>query len=62
VKGRWKLADLPSKNWQSIRFDYWKDNHFILGDFQSLTKFMGSSGGDITLSLGNESRMEVADV
>ena len=62
VKGRWKLGDLPSKNWQSIRFDYWKDNHFILGDFQSLTKFMGSSGGDITLSLGNESRMEITDV
>jgi hypothetical protein len=62
VEGKWKLGDLPSKNWKPIRFDYWKDNEFILGDFQGFTKFLGSSGGDKALTLIKNSDMESSDV
>ena len=62
VKGKWKLGDLPSKNWQSIRFDYWNDKHFLLGDFQSFTNFLGSSGGDTALTAVENTTKEQNDV
>ncbi|WP_261845009.1 SIR2 family protein [Aliamphritea ceti] len=45
VKGKWKLGDLPSRNWELIRNEYWNDDSFILGDFLQFGKFLARSGG-----------------
>ena len=45
VKAKWKLGDLPSKNWEIIRDEYWKNGKFVLGDFAEFAKFLAKSGG-----------------
>ncbi|MCK4818406.1 SIR2 family protein, partial [bacterium] len=50
VKARWKLGDPPSKNWDVIRGEYWEESKFILGDFQTFSKFLAKSGGGKSLS------------
>ncbi len=30
IKAPWKLGDSPSKNWETIRAEYWKDGQFLL--------------------------------
>jgi len=61
VKGNWRTGDLPSVNWNSVRCDYWKDNKFILGDFNAFSKFLGKSGGDTILKKMEASTMEPED-
>lgn len=45
IKAPWKLGDPPSKNWEAIRAEYWKDGNFLLGDFKLLARFLAMSGG-----------------
>lgn len=45
IKAPWKLGDPPSKNWEAIRTEYWKDGQFLLGDFKLLARFLAMSGG-----------------
>lgn len=45
IKAPWKLGDPPSKNWEAIRAEYWKDGQFLLGDFRLLARFLAMSGG-----------------
>jgi hypothetical protein len=45
IKAPWKLGDPPSKNWEAIRAEYWKDGQFLLGDFKLLARFLAMSGG-----------------
>lgn len=45
IKAPWKLGDPPSKNWEVIRAEYWKDGEFLLGDFKLLARFLAMSGG-----------------
>lgn len=45
IKAPWKLGDPPSKNWEAIRAEYWKDGEFLLGDFKLLARFLAMSGG-----------------
>jgi hypothetical protein len=45
IKAAWKLGDLPSKNWEAIRAEYWKEGEFLLGDFKLLARFLAMSGG-----------------
>ena len=45
IKAAWKLGDPPSKNWDAIRAEYWKDGQFLLGDFKLLARFLAMSGG-----------------
>lgn len=45
IKAPWKLGDAPSKNWEAIRAEYWKDGEFLLGDFKLLARFLAMSGG-----------------
>lgn len=54
VKAKWKTGELPSKNWRVIRDEYWKESQFILGDYVAFTRFLASSGGDVTVSLPQE--------
>lgn len=54
VKANWKTGELPSKNWRVIRDEYWKESQFILGDYVAFTRFLASSGGDVTVSLPQE--------
>ncbi|WP_140101912.1 SIR2 family protein, partial [Vibrio parahaemolyticus] len=54
VKAKWKTGELPSKNWRVIRDEYWKEGQFILGDYVAFTRFLASSGGDVTVSLPQE--------
>lgn len=51
VKARWKLGEMPSKNWSVIRDEYWVDDKFILGDYAALTLFLAGSGGGKCLSI-----------
>jgi len=48
VEALWKLGEPPSKNWGRIRQEYWLDNVFYLGDFNSFSHFLAKSGGDKT--------------
>lgn len=48
VEAKWKLGDLPAKNWEVIREEYWTDGEFKLGDFNSFSKFLASSSGGKT--------------
>ncbi len=50
IKANWKLGDLPSKNWEIIRGEYWDDDKFVLGDFLSFSKFLAKSGGGKSIS------------
>jgi hypothetical protein len=50
VKAKWHLGDLPSKNWEIIRGEYWDDGKFVLGDFLSFSKFLAKSGGGKSIS------------
>ncbi|WP_144655616.1 SIR2 family protein [Achromobacter dolens] len=45
IKAPWKIGDPPSKNWEIIRAEYWKDGQFLLGDFKILARFLAMSGG-----------------
>ncbi len=54
VKAKWKTGELPSKNWRVIRDEYWKESQFILGDYVAFTRFLASSGGDVSVSLPQE--------
>jgi hypothetical protein len=45
IKAPWQLGDPPSKNWEAIRKEYWKDGQFLLGDFKLLARFLAMSGG-----------------
>lgn len=45
VNAKWRLGDLPSKNWDIIRGEYWNNDKFILGDYLSFSKFLAKSGG-----------------
>lgn len=49
VKANWKLGELPSKNWEVMRSEYWRDGKFILGDFLSFTRLLAKSGGGKSL-------------
>lgn len=51
VKARWKLGEMPSKNWGVIRDEYWNTERFILGDYVAFTRFLAGSGGGKSLSL-----------
>jgi len=46
VKAKWRTGDLPGRNWERMRGEYWKDGDFILGDFLTFARFLASSGGD----------------
>ncbi|EGR1587425.1 SIR2 family protein [Vibrio parahaemolyticus] len=59
VKAKWKTGELPSKNWRVIRDEYWKEGQFILGDYVAFTRFLASSGGDVTVSLPQEAPTDV---
>jgi hypothetical protein len=50
VNARWHLGDLPSKNWEIIRGEYWDEGKFVLGDFLSFSKFLAKSGGGKSIS------------
>lgn len=45
VQAPWVIGDPPSKNWHSIRAEYWGDDKFLLGDFKLLSRFLAKSGG-----------------
>jgi hypothetical protein len=45
VEASWKLGDLPARNWEVIREEYWKNGDFKLGDFNSFSQFLASSSG-----------------
>lgn len=49
VKANWKLGDLPSKNWEVMRSEYWENEKFILGDFVSFARLLAKSGGGKSL-------------
>ncbi|RXN73454.1 SIR2 family protein [Providencia rettgeri] len=51
VKAKWKLGEIPSKNWELIRDEYWSNDQFILGDYVSFARFLASSGGGKSISL-----------
>ncbi|EGQ9502550.1 SIR2 family protein [Vibrio parahaemolyticus] len=51
VKARWKLGEMPSKNWGVIRDEYWINDKFILGDYVALTRFLAGSGGGKSISV-----------
>ncbi|WP_428003613.1 SIR2 family protein [Acidovorax sp.] len=51
IRAPWKLGDPPSKNWEAIRAEYWKDDQFLLGDFKSLARFLAMSGGGKTKAI-----------
>lgn len=59
IKAPWKLGDPPSKNWEAIRGEYWKDGQFLLGDFKLLARFLAMSGGGKSKAI--ELPPEVAD-
>jgi hypothetical protein len=50
VKANWRLGDLPGKNWEIIRGEYWDNGKFVLGDFLSFSKFLAKSGGGKSIS------------
>lgn len=54
VKAKWKIGELPSKNWSVIRDEYWSKSEFILGDYVSLARFLAGSGGGKSVSLSQE--------
>lgn len=58
VKADWRLGDLPSKNWEIIRGEYWNDAQFVLGDFLSFSKFLAKSGGGKSISLETPAQTE----
>lgn len=45
VKANWKIGDPPSKNWDVIRSEYWRENEFLMGDFKTFSRFLAKSGG-----------------
>jgi hypothetical protein len=45
IKATWKPGDPPTKNWEAIRAEYWKEGEFLLGDFKLLARFLAMSGG-----------------
>ncbi|MCG9555663.1 SIR2 family protein [Vibrio sp. Isolate31] len=57
VKAKWKIGELPSKNWRVIRDEYWEDSQFTLGDYVSLARFLAGSGGGKSLSLQEEEEL-----
>ena len=59
VKANWSLGDLPSKNWEVIRGEYWDDGKFVLGDFLSFSKFLAKSGGGKSISPIAPEKIEV---
>ncbi len=50
IRAPWKLGDSPSKNWEPIRAEYWKESKFLLGDFKILARFLAMSGGDKSIT------------
>ncbi|MBE1276333.1 SIR2 family protein [Enterovibrio baiacu] len=52
VSANWMIGEPPSKNWNTIRREYWssENNRFGLGDFVSFAKFLASSGGSSSLT------------
>ena len=50
IRAPWKLGDSPSKNWEPIRAEYWKEGKFLLGDFKILARFLAMSGGDKSIT------------
>ncbi len=50
IKAPWKLGDLPAKNWEIIRDEYWDNSKFVLGDFKAFAKFLAQSSGGKTAS------------
>jgi hypothetical protein len=49
VEAPWRIGLLPAKNWQLIRDEYFSDKEFQLGDFNALTRFLATAGGDFDL-------------
>jgi hypothetical protein len=50
IRAPWKLGDSPSKNWEPIRAEYWKEGKFLLGDFKILARFLAMSSGDKSIT------------
>jgi len=46
VEAPWRIGTLPAKNWQIIRDEYFTNKEFQLGDFNALTRFLATAGGD----------------
>lgn len=55
VEAPWRIGLLPAKNWQIIRDEYFSNKEFQLGDFNALTRFLATAGGDFDL----ESRIPI---
>ncbi|KAF2410356.1 SIR2-like domain-containing protein [Pseudomonas antarctica] len=53
VEAPWRTGILPAKNWQSIRDEYFKNKEFQLGDFNALTRFLATAGGDFGFEIEN---------
>lgn len=49
VEAPWRIGLLPAKNWQIIRDEYFSNKEFKLGDFNALTRFLATAGGDFDL-------------
>ncbi|MDR7284133.1 hypothetical protein J2X84_002966 [Pseudomonas corrugata] len=49
VEAPWRIGPLPAKNWQLIRDEYFSNKEFQLGDFNALTRFLATAGGDFDL-------------
>lgn len=49
VEAPWRIGLLPAKNWQLIRDEYFSSKEFQLGDFNALTRFLATAGGDFDL-------------
>ncbi|WP_233432899.1 SIR2 family protein [Rahnella victoriana] len=58
ISAKWKTGELPTKNWESVRKEYLKENRFILGDFKFLARFLAIAGGEVTSQSINESQEE----
>lgn len=51
VRAPWQLGESPSRNWVSIRGEYWEDHKFVIGDFLKFAKFLAGSNGSKSLIL-----------
>lgn len=47
IKAKWRIGELPTKNWSSIQKEFFIKNEFVLGDFKSLARFLALAGGEV---------------
>ncbi|MEL5638914.1 SIR2 family protein [Serratia marcescens] len=47
IKAKWRIGELPTKNWSSIQNEFFIKNEFVLGDFKSLARFLALAGGEV---------------